>query len=55
MDEELYIAALNLYMMGRWELPPEKSTHEQQAKAWERLRDALGLEPGHATNAGVHQ
>lgn len=54
MDDELRSAAYALYMMGRWELPADKAPASQQAEAWERLREALGLKPGHATNAGVH-
>lgn len=50
--EALRGAALDLYMSGRWELTG--MAPDVQARLWEALRDALGLEPGAATKAGVH-
>lgn len=43
-------AARKLYLSGRWTagLPAPL-----EARMWEDLRDALGLEPGTATDAGI--
>ena len=45
-------AAMTLYMAGKWELNGVPA--DEQARLWENLRDALGLEEGYATNHGVH-
>lgn len=53
MDDELKrlrTAATALYFAGRWSC----SRDVDEAKLWEDLRDALGLEAGVATKAGTH-
>lgn len=56
---ELIEAATALYFAGRWEIPvadptkPHPCPADSQAAMWERLRDALGLQPGAATEHGI--
>lgn len=55
MEEELKrlrTAATALYFAGMWRCTPSSP---DEAKLWEALRDALGLEAGVATKAGVHK
>ena len=47
--EALQTAALALYMAGRWSC--DRPVNE--AALWTALRDALGLAPGTATQAGI--
>ena len=50
-SDRLWEAAIELYMAGRWEcstIPVDK-----QVELWTMLRDALGLEEGTASAAGV--
>jgi hypothetical protein len=52
---DLKEAALALYMAGHWLLENPKGAlfnSTEQARLWVRLRDALGLDAGHATSAG---
>jgi len=46
-------AARALYMAGAWTLHVDVMPASIQAEMWQDLRDALGLEEGTATNAGV--
>lgn len=47
----LCTAATSVYLAGRWSCPAIDPA--EQARLWVGLRDALGLEPGAATKAGV--
>lgn len=49
--DNLRSAATALYMAGRWDC--DKLQPSEQARLWEDLRDALGLDHGTATSAGV--
>jgi hypothetical protein len=49
----IHKAAYALYMAGRWSLPEDVMTNEDQAKMWEDMREAMNLPAGHSTNAGV--
>lgn len=55
--DTLRTAALALYMAGRWDLSPNgpgmRLSSQVQAHLWEQLRDALKLETGTATAAGI--
>lgn len=55
--EKLHAAAKQLYKVARWKPTAKKGeiamSAEKAARFWEELRDALGLEPGTATNLGV--
>jgi hypothetical protein len=50
-DDRLRAAALALYEAGAWSSP--NVPLPDAAEMWANLRDALGLEPGHATERGV--
>ena len=50
-NERLRDASLALYMAGFWRCD---NPDVDSAALWEALRDALGLKPGHSTNAGVN-
>lgn len=45
----IHRAGLALYEAGRWQLAAPGANEADQAKLWEALRDALGLQPGTAT------
>lgn len=49
MTDKLRKAGLDLYFAGRWSC----DRPVDEAKLWEALRDALELEKGSATRAGV--
>ena len=53
--DALYRAAKALYMAGHWTLSEERFGAEEQAELWESLRDAMALEPGYSTRAGVNR
>lgn len=53
MSDPLWEAAYALYMAGKWELS-NGTTDEHQTELWKNLREALNLEPGTATKAGIH-
>lgn len=50
-DYRLRWIVASLYMAGKWEC--KTIDPKLQARMWEAVRDALGLEPGTATKAGV--
>ena len=57
-DFEMVVEAANaLYMAGRWSIDNTQfgaPCEEHQIALWEDLRAALGLAPGHSTEAGVN-
>jgi hypothetical protein len=46
-------ASIALYASGKWVRPATKDP-KADAELWEKLREALGLPPGTATNLGVN-
>lgn len=46
-------AGRGLYMAGIWYLPTGGLSEARQGALWKDFRDALGLEPGTATAAGI--
>jgi hypothetical protein len=49
-DAEMREAAIALYEFGKW-----SCGKDGEAAMWELLRDAIGLQAGHATKLGVHE
>lgn len=51
--DKLVEAAQALYFAGVWQLQNAEKPENEQSKMWEALRDAMGLKPGSATQAGA--
>ena len=50
----IYHAAQTLYLVGKWELPPEVLPLDQQEEVWEEFRDAMGWHPGYSSYHGMY-